>query len=92
MKADSRMRSGNSGSFRRSFRNASTNSPSRPYELRSSYKYGDSESWDEATITPTLILNRLLILPVFIAIVMTVIAFLGISWLIRAPLLWLPKR
>lgn len=46
-----------------------------PYELRTTRR--DAGNWNR---------NRLLILPAFIAVVVMVIVFLGISWSIRAGL------
>lgn len=51
----------------------------------------DGGSSDAPSLTEKRLLNRLLILPAFAAIITMVIVFLGITWSIRALLLLLPK-
>lgn len=61
-----------------------------PFELRIARSSKDIGSTNAASLTRDL-LFRLLVLPVFIAVITMVIAFLGISWPIRAGQLMLLK-
>ena len=62
-----------------------------PFELRTTALSKDAGISDVASDPPKLLSNRLLILPVFIAIITVVVLFLGIGWAVQAGQLLLSR-
>ena len=58
---------------------------------RTTVSFRKSEYSDEGRHPLKLLSNRLLILPAFVAIVLVVLVFLGISWTVRAAQFFLPR-